>query len=103
MKNYFKYILQKIYYGFDDREIYNLDMTIILFLLPRLKRLRELRNYSDTEKIVNLNISLDEIIEAFECYRMTYEQNSKLTVEGYKKIENGFNLFAHCLPFLVVR
>ena len=37
-----KYKQQRIERGFDDSELWNLDYTIASFVLPRLKRLKEL-------------------------------------------------------------
>jgi len=35
--------------GFDDTEVYNLDSTIARFILPRLKRYKELNNIVPTD------------------------------------------------------
>jgi len=39
-----KYKKQRLQRGFDDTETWNLDSTILHFILPRLKRFRELAN-----------------------------------------------------------
>lgn len=39
-----KYRKQRLQRGFDDTETWNLDSTILHFILPRLKRFKELAN-----------------------------------------------------------
>ena len=39
-----KYKKQRLQRGFDDTETWNLDSTILHFILPRLKRFREVAN-----------------------------------------------------------
>lgn len=76
-KNIEKYVKQYKQRGFDDSEIWNLDMSLSLFLLPRLKRLREvIQGYPPICKSFEEWISiLDEIIWMFETYSSDEYQN----------------------------
>lgn len=63
-----KNILQKIFRGYSDDEVYDLDRTFVKFILPRLKRYKELslggHPFYLTEKAW-LKM-LDDMIEGFE-------------------------------------
>ena len=76
-KNIEKYVKQYKQRGFDDSEIWNLDMSLSLFLLPRLKRLREvIQGYPPICKSFEEWISiLDEIIWMFATYSSDTYQN----------------------------
>lgn len=46
--NRFKWLFQRLYRGFDDRQTWSLDWSLYVWLLPRLKRFKELNNgYND--------------------------------------------------------
>ena len=46
--NTFKWLFQRLYRGFDDRQTWSLDWSLYVWLLPRLKRFKELNNgYND--------------------------------------------------------
>lgn len=42
--NRFKYLFQRLYRGFDDRDTWSLDYSLYRWLLPRLKRFKEVNN-----------------------------------------------------------
>ncbi|MFW6046541.1 MAG: hypothetical protein ACOCP4_01980 [Candidatus Woesearchaeota archaeon] len=42
IKRSVKHFFQKLKYGYSDRETWSLDMTIAKFVLPRLKRYKEI-------------------------------------------------------------
>lgn len=69
-ENLRKYELQRYERGFDDSEIYDLDDTIIKFLVPRLKVFREIHDNSAPKDLTvgQWNAILDEMIEGFEDY-----------------------------------
>lgn len=45
-KRYWKFLWQRWIRGFDDSETWSLDSTIVEFILPRLKRFKEVRKNS---------------------------------------------------------
>lgn len=58
---------QRLKHGFDDTELYNLDVTIAQFVLPRLKRFKELsKAYPGYLTEDEWSDILDKIIFAFE-------------------------------------
>lgn len=77
--------------GFDDSECWNLDMTIAQFVLPRLKRLKEITHGypGNLESEKEWDKILDKMIRAFE---LTVED--KLDSDNILEYEIGMNLFA---------
>lgn len=66
-ERYKKFKKQRAERGFDDTETWGLDVTIAKFILPRLKRFKEISNgipIGLTQE--EWNKILDEIIEGFE-------------------------------------
>ena len=62
-----KYKNQRIERGFDDTETWNLDSTMAKFILPRLKRFKELHNgYPANLTPEQYDLYLDKMIYAFE-------------------------------------
>lgn len=80
-KNIKKYIKQYKQKGFDDSEIWNLDISLSDFLIPRLKRLRNIiQGYPpDFKSFEEWIFVLDEIIWMFETY------SSKAYQDGFLK------------------
>lgn len=65
--------------GFDDTELWNLDLTIANFILPRLKVFREQTNgypskFNAMEEWTKI---LDEIIEGLELYKDKFDWDMK--------------------------
>lgn len=56
-------------YGFTDYELWNLDTTILEFVIPRLVRFKEItRSYpSEFEKIEDWYAVIDEIVDGLKC------------------------------------
>lgn len=56
--------------GFDDRELWNLDATILKFIIPRLKAFREMERWGTPcgISVGTWHIILDRIIEGFQLY-----------------------------------
>lgn len=86
-----KWGLQKIFRGYSDIEIWNLDDTIIDFVLPRLKVFRKQTNgyppnlgsFEEWEDI------LDKIIWAFEYYNQDSTYFDLKEKYGDEKTETG--------------
>jgi hypothetical protein len=82
--------------GWDDSETWSLDSTIARFVLPRLKRFKELNcGYpSFLSSIEEWNEILDHIIYAMEVIsdeELYY--GCKLTKKDWKRVNKGFRLF----------
>ena len=99
-KRYKKYNKQLKKYGFCDSETWNLDAVIAEFILPRLKRFREVTNgYSkDFSNYDEWYEVLDKMIFSFE-WILTYAYSvGDLSNEEYKnslkKYDEGMKLFA---------
>lgn len=81
--------------GFSDSETWGLDFTIAAFILPRLKRLREINNGFPgelTEK--SWNEILDKIILAFELRVDEDKFFDDIDDVSVSKIQEGLDLFA---------
>lgn len=114
-----KMFFQKLFRGWSDREIWNLDDTIVKFVVPRLKVLREetigypfsdeCKTFEDWEKM------LDEMIFGLEFLNQRdewYEKNvmfksgkdKEKALEEFKSMldraEKGRILFGKYLPNL---
>ena len=65
--------------GFDDTELWNLDLTIANFILPRLKVFREQTNGypSKFKAMEEWTKILDEIIEGLELYKDKFDWDVK--------------------------
>lgn len=65
MKRYIKHFFQRKTRGWDDSETWNLDVHTAKFILPRLKKFRELNNgYPQGYTEESWNDVLDEMIWA---------------------------------------
>lgn len=96
-KRSIKHFFQRCYRGFSDEVTWNLDVELATWLLPRLKRFKEISPvvpYDLTEQ--EWNEILNKIILALELTitkfdNTTLEENLN---ERYKKVEEGINLLA---------
>jgi hypothetical protein len=67
IRKFFLYKYQKIFRGFGDNELWNFDTTIAKYIVPRLKRFKELQHgYPANLKEEEWNEILDQIIYSFE-------------------------------------
>ena len=85
-----KYKNQRLERGFDDTETWNLDVTLAKFIVPRLKRFKELNNgYPAHFKAKEeWDVILNEMIEGFELYEDKWKCNSDQNItnlEEYKR------------------
>ena len=82
--------------GFDDTELWNLDITILEFIIPRLKAFREMERWGTPCNISmqTWNTILDRIIEGFELY-LDDEWTNRAQLENiHKKFKIAMKLFA---------
>ena len=77
--------------GFDDTELWNLDGTIMEFLIPRLKRFRKiLHGYPSQLTEEKWDKVLKQMIKGFE----EYQKDDMLDkTRDQKKIDKAFKLF----------
>lgn len=95
LKNlYYKY-KHRIKYGFFDEETWNLDYTMAKFILPRLKRFREVvkRYPPELKSLDEWQKTLDKMIWSFESIVNEYD-NVVLDLEQNKKQQEGLDLFS---------
>lgn len=102
---------QRLERGFDDTELWNLDATILQFIIPRLKEYREMVNgypglFNSADEWHN---ALDEMIWAMEWYvsedirdefkkdkygNFFKDENGHLVpTEEHQRAKNGWKLF----------
>ncbi len=85
-----KFWWQRRIRGWDDRDTWSLDVSIAQFILPRLKRLREISNgYPEELTEESWDMILDQMIESFEivCDDEWY------MFPDIEKFQKGFKLF----------
>jgi hypothetical protein len=93
IKTYLKFKYQKLTRGFDDSEIWNLDVTTANFLLPRLKRFKEI-NFGypgEFNSMEEWNVILDDIIFAME--HTVKDTRGELSKREVKRVTRGNMLF----------
>ena len=92
-----EYKKQRIERGFDDTETFSLDTTIAKFILPRLKRFKEINKaFPEDMTFEEWNLILDKIIESLELItKPEYFSSGK-----NPKIQEGIDLFAKYFRYL---
>ena len=93
IKRAIKYFFQRVTRGWDDSDTWSLDDTAAAFILPRLRRFKQVQNGRPYDiPIEQWEVMLDKMIAAFE---FTVSKDRYLNeVEGYKKHQEGLDLFA---------
>lgn len=89
-----KFFYQRFIRGFSDDDLWNLDKTIAEFILPRLKRFKEIQCGHPSEMTEKeWKETLDKMIYAFEETKNQFTPIS----EQYKrdKIREGLKLFIY--------
>jgi hypothetical protein len=77
--------------GWDDRDLWSMDYTIAKFVLPRLKKFREVQiGHPAHMQEIEWKIALDEMIEAFKMIELDCCSNDP---EYNSKIDRGLYLF----------
>lgn len=98
-----QYAKQRMTRGWDDTETWSLDTTIADFILPRLKRFREVANgYPGGETPESWCAKVDAMIEAFEIASTVFtakveEKDRAKRARAYKK---GLKIFSENLGCL---
>ena len=101
IKRYLLHIYQYWTRGFSDEVTWNLDTEVAKFVLPRLKRYKEITLcYPSNLTREEWDEKLDKMIGAFELILRDCECVSVLTKEECSEIEDGMFQFVywyHCL------
>ena len=101
-KRYARYSKQLKEHGFSDTETWSLDSVIAEFVLPRLKRFKEVNNGypgGDDMTVEKWNAILDQIIFAFD-WSLNHDQtkyenlSEKEEKENWLRYEVGIEHFA---------
>ncbi len=98
-KRWWKFRWQKLTRGWNDSDTWNLDHTIAEFVLPRIKRFKEITiSYPGHLDKDSWNKILDQMIFSFEAILNEWNLNEpKMTVEERKeydkKVQEGLDLF----------
>lgn len=89
MKREIKWFWQRITRGFDDRETWNLEITIAEFVLPRLKVFKKHNNgYPHTLTETEWESVLDDMIYAMEFHSGKFNFNLPDS-QNYERVTNG--------------
>lgn len=85
IKRFFKHLVQRWTRGFDDTELWSLDHTVMMFVLPRLKAFKTLGNSypPEFEGMEEWHTKIDEMIVEVEDY-IDWDKDKKDLVE-FKK------------------
>lgn len=79
--------------GWDDSECWSLDLTMAQFILPRLKRLREIHHgYPPTLTAKSWDAKIDLMIYAFE---RLVKDPFDVPDHEWLKVKKGLRAFAH--------
>ena len=85
-----KWLWQRLTRGFDNRELWNLDDTIVNFILPRLKEFKKINSeYPGCLTEQEWNEILDKIINSFQLLK----KNEWINEKEDEKINEGLLLF----------
>ena len=82
-----------------SEECWNLDLSFIEFIIPRLKMFKE----EASKTIVYDFTIIDKILEGFELYRHIFDwdtTNVEIIKDNYKKVQESMDLFSkHWMEF----
>lgn len=97
MRRKIKFFLQRLIRGWDDSDTWSLDYTLCKWLLPRLKRFRELQNGwpADFETQEEWNVVLDKIEKSIQAVANQDEDDSWFT--NHREYQEGLELFGKYL------
>ena len=93
-----KYKQQRMERGFDDTECWNLDLTFVNFMIPRLKVFKEqTQGYPSNMTFEEWHNILDEMIEGFELWNKHFdweiEEDINIKNENNFKVNKAIDLF----------
>ena len=89
-----KFFFQRITRGFSDRDTWNMDTRFSEYILPRLRRFKELNcGYPPDLTPEQWDKHLDAMIYAFEWYAQDCSERIE-TDEVLEDVQKGIDLFA---------
>jgi hypothetical protein len=90
-----KYRKQRLKRGFDDTETWNLDKTIAMFIVSRLKRFKKVTDcYPNSyESLRGWKMAIQKMIDGFELWA-TKDTWSRLDKEKLAKVDKALEIFA---------
>jgi hypothetical protein len=89
----YQWYRQRKKWGFDDRETWSLDNSIAKFVLPRLKRFREITyGYPSNLTLEKWQKILDKMIYAMDMVCKEWDGNF-VPEDDHKKVAEGLKLF----------
>lgn len=108
------WILQKVFKGYNDPDLWNLDHCFVKMILPRLKSFKRMKRngYPATATGTYPEIScpedweriLDAMIKGFESFLIECDSDCVFTTEKYmqlqKEIDHGLKLFGKFFQYL---
>lgn len=90
-----------LYNKFNPKELWNLDITIAKFILPRLKAFKKCAaGYPGDLTEKKWQKMLDKMIFTFEYHADKFARLSTMTKKDFKTIREGFDLFQEYFPAL---
>ncbi len=98
IKRRFRFLWQRLTRGWSDDDTWNLDIPIAKFVLPRLRRFKEINNgYPSGMTEEEWDEKIDLMAEAFDLLIKTYDGDVDETVYTDEKIDVGLKLFGENL------
>jgi len=104
-KRWWKYWWQRRTRGWDDSVTWNLDKDIAKFVLPRLRRFKEIKcgYHGDSEEewdetLDKMIYGLQRLSDEFDLLLM--DESHEEALENNKKMAEGLSLFGEYLPGL---
>lgn len=95
LKRYLRFKWQRKTRGWDDSELWNLDITLAQFLAPRLRRLTEITySYPPNMTFEAWKGILLEMAEGFEIYQHKFDFGHELSLKDYEKVQRSLELLA---------
>lgn len=103
MLKYIKRKIREYKQGFPESDLWNLDVEFAKYLLPRLKRFKEvqleLESIPNVPEIENLEDWIDALNKMIESFEIIVSEDY-YTVSDYEKIKEGLQVFAKYYNFL---
>ena len=98
-----KHTYQKLTRGFSDKDLWHLDHTIAVFVLPRLKVYKEINGaypgYPPMETPEKWGTAMDEMIFAMQLVADEWTDR-ECTREDWKRCHKGIKLFGKWFRYL---
>ena len=105
LKRRIKFLKQRLSRGFSDEELWNLDHTLVKYILPRLKAFKDyhgsyppgLTSEKWNKKLSEMIWAFDVILHEEETMPEINEENKKACLAYFKRRNEGLKLFGKYL------